>query len=75
MARRITTEDAVLGLKKLGFSCRASALANFLGTESRNVATALRTATEDGRVKISWPKGQSVAVYRFVRLSVARARK
>ncbi|QXV72212.1 hypothetical protein Acf1_00015 [Acidovorax phage ACF1] len=64
---RITCEQAVLALKELRTSHPAKSIALHLGTDARAVATALRAATNDGRVSCSWSKG--LAYYRFVRLS------
>lgn len=65
---RITCEDAVRALKNRGLSTTAKCLAQFLpGADSRAVATALRKATNDGRVSIRYKKG--IALYRFKRLT------
>lgn len=63
---KVTAEMCVLALKTLKHSTTAKALAEFMGTESRNVATALRGPTSDGRV--SWTAKNGIARYRFVRL-------
>ena len=63
----ITCEACVLALKKHGLSTTAECLAQFLNSNSRNVATAIRKATRDGRVTMSFKKGR--AFYRFVRLT------
>ena len=68
MSTKITCEDAVLALKKHGLSTTAKCLAQLLpGADSRAVATALRNATRDGRVTITYRKG--IAWYRFKRLT------
>lgn len=72
---KITTQDAVLAAKFFRSSQPAAALAGYLSKQkggpvtSRAVATALREAVSDGRVKINYPKGLQVATYRFVRLT------
>jgi hypothetical protein len=69
MANKITCEDAVRALKIHGLSTTAKCLAQFLpGADSRAVATALRKATNDGRVNIRYTK-KGIAFYRFVRLT------
>lgn len=67
--RKITCEDAVRVLKEFRTNQTARTVADALKTDSRNVATALRAAVNDGRVKMSFPKSLGVAVYRFVRLT------
>lgn len=73
--KKITTDDAVRALKKLGVSSTAKTVASLLcagesgAVSSRSVATALRGAVDDGRVKSTWRKGGQVARYRFVRLT------
>lgn len=64
----ITGEQAVAALKQLGTAQSAASIANFLGTDSRAVATALRRPVEDGRVSLSWRRKAGKASYRFVRL-------
>ena len=67
MTTRITCEDAVRALKNHGLSATAACLAHFFpGSSSRAVATALRKATGDGRVEMTFKKG--IAFYRFKRL-------
>jgi len=45
----------------------AKAIADYLFTDSRAVATALRAATDDGRVHVMYKGG--IAQYRFTRLT------
>lgn len=72
---KITGEDAVRALKKLGRSVPATEIAAALSTSPRAVATALRAAVNDGRVSIRYGAARSfsgaklqVALYRFKRL-------
>ena len=67
MTEKITCEDAVMVLKKIKVLVPAKWIAEKLGTDSRAVATALRKATNDGRVYVRYRKG--IAEYRFTRLS------
>ena len=69
--KKITCQDAVLALKQRGLSTPAKDIAEMLGTDSRAVATALRSATKDGRVTSTHRKG--IAFYRFKRLTVRTA--
>jgi hypothetical protein len=64
---KVTCADVVKALKSRGLSTTAAALAGSLQTSSRAVATALRQATDDGRVRMTF-KGWR-AWYRFVRLT------
>lgn len=63
----ITATDCVQALKKRKLSTSASALAAWIGTDSRAVATALRGPVRDGLVTISFKRG--IGFYRFVRLN------
>ena len=67
MSKKITCEDAVMALKKLKVFVPAKLIATVLDTDSRAVATALRKATNDGRVYVRYSKG--IAEYRFTRLT------
>jgi len=67
MAKKITCEDAVMVLKRLKVLVPAKLVATVLDTDSRAVATALRKATNDGRVYVRHRKG--IAEYRFTRLT------
>jgi hypothetical protein len=62
----LTCEEAVRALKRVRLSTTAKSLAARQATSSRAVATALRAATEDGRVSVTYKRG--LAYYRFVRL-------
>jgi len=69
---KITCKDAVLFLKKRGLSTTAESIALAMthagcATTSRAVATALRSAVNDGRVTITFRRGRGF--YRFVRLT------
>lgn len=66
-SNKLTTADAVRALQKLRLSSSAAIVAAHLGTTSRAVATALRSAVADGRVRRRFTKG--IAWYRFVRLT------
>ena len=72
-ARRIiTAQDAVLAGRGMGRACTAKEIAEYIGgTDSRAVATALRTPTCDGRVTINYRR--AVATFRFKRLSTTGA--
>lgn len=63
----VKAEDCVRALKAHALSTTAKSLAQFVGSDSRAVATALRKPTSDGRVSIRFKKG--IAFYRFVRLT------
>ena len=66
---KITAEQCVMALKRRDLRTTARALADYLGTDSRAVATALRKPVKDGRVKIRYTRGLGFgAEYRFVRL-------
>lgn len=67
---RVTCDDAVKALKAINTSVGAKAIAAHLGTSSRAVATALRQATEDGRVSMRFKGG--LALYRFKRMRAGR---
>ena len=67
MATKITCEDVVIELKKIKTLVSAKWLAGKLDTDSRAVATALRKATNDGRVYVRYRKG--IAEYRFTRMT------
>lgn len=67
MSNKITCMDVVLQLKKVKTLVPAKWLAKRLATSSRAVATALRTAVDDGRVYRSFTKG--LAWYRFTRMT------
>jgi hypothetical protein len=67
VSNKITCADAVLALKIRGLSTTASSLAGPLKTSSRAVATALRQATDDGRVGMTFKEG--LTWYRFIRLT------
>lgn len=70
VAVKIKCEDVVVALKQIGLTVTANAIAQRLGTDSRAVATAVRAAVNDGRVKITFPKrGGGPAYYRFVRIT------
>lgn len=62
---KITGEQCVLALKIFGRVAPASLIAEFLATDSRAVATAMRKPTKDGRVSFTFRRG--VMHYRFVR--------
>ena len=70
--QKITCEDAVLCLKRFGLSWPAKTIGAAMKTDARAVATALRMAVKDGRVKITYRK--SIGFYRFIRLT-AKATK
>lgn len=61
----VTCEQVVSALKTIGRSVKAAQVAYYMGTDSRAVATALRKATKDGRVTITYRK--NFGWYRFVR--------
>lgn len=63
---KVTCEQTVRKLKHIGRSVPAKTIALFLNTDSRAVATALRSAVRDGRVTINYRRG--IGHYRFVRL-------
>jgi hypothetical protein len=63
----ITCEDVVRKLKQWRLSTPAKSIAQMMGADSRAVATALRKATYDGRVKMKFRRG--IAYYRFVKLT------
>jgi len=63
---KITCQEAVLAVRAIGRSTTAKDIAAHMGTSPGAVATALRKATQDGRVELSWPKG--IGLYRFKRL-------
>lgn len=65
----ITCNEAVLELKKIRRSTTAKELADRMNTDSRAVATALRKATEDGRVAIIYGRRRGIGLYRFKRLT------
>lgn len=62
----ITAEDVVRGLKSGKRSMPAKIIGEWLGTDSRAVATALRKPVKDGRVSCTYRRG--IAWYRFKRL-------
>jgi hypothetical protein len=81
MDAKITCDDAVRALKRIGRSSTASLIACELKTSSRAVATALREAVNDGRVSIRYGAARSytgaklqVALYRFKRLKALAER-
>lgn len=63
---KIICADSVRALKELNRSVPAKVIALKLGTDSRAVATSLRNAVRDGRVKITYRKG--IGNYRFIRM-------
>jgi hypothetical protein len=67
MYMAITCEDVVRKLQQWGLSTPAKNIAEMMGTDSRAVATALRKATYDGRVKMAFKRG--IAYYRFIKLT------
>lgn len=73
MKKKVTTADVVLALKAMRVSSTAASIAAHIAgnqpdtVTSRAIATALRQATEDGRVSITYRKGRGY--YRFKRLS------
>jgi hypothetical protein len=69
MDTRVTADAVVRACKALGTAHPAKAIAAKLGTDARAVATAARRPVADGRLRIWYPKGSAVALYRFVRLS------
>lgn len=71
-ARKITSAETLACLKSLSAVKRwhsGGELAECLGTDAQNVATALRLPIKRGQVQISFPKKLRRAVYRFVRMS------
>lgn len=64
---RVTCEEAVRALKRIKTTADARQIAAALAASPRAVATALRQATNDGRVSIRFKKG--LALYRFKRLT------
>ena len=63
---KITCQEAVLAVRAIGRSTTVREIAAHMGTSPGAVATALREATQDGRVERSWPEG--VGLYRFKQL-------
>lgn len=63
---KISADDVVYALRILRTSQPAKVIAQWLGTTSRNVATAARLPVQDGRIKITYKKG--IGRYRFVRV-------
>ncbi|MCA2999850.1 MAG: hypothetical protein ING75_14735 [Rhodocyclaceae bacterium] len=72
---KVKCEEVVLALKRNKNSMTAKNLAKVLGTSSRAIATALRTAVEDGRVSINYKLLRNTALYRFVRLTAKPAQE
>jgi hypothetical protein len=70
MDTRVTADAVVRACKALGTAHPAKTIAAKLGTyDSRAVATAARKPVSDGRLRVWYPKGSAVALYRFVRLT------
>lgn len=67
MRNKITCNDVVSELKNIKTLVTAKYLAERLNTDSRSVATALRKATEDGRVYRRFKNG--LFWYRFTRMT------
>lgn len=53
MSKKITGDDCVKVLKTMSYGGRAADIGYLLGTNSHAVASALRKAVKDGRVKIN----------------------
>ncbi len=71
---KVTAEQCVMALKRRNLNSTAKELADYLGTDSRAVATAMRKPVRDGRVTIRYTRGLGFgASYRFVRLKAVAA--
>lgn len=68
--RTITADDVVMAAKGMARACTAKELAAYIGgTDSRAVATAARTPTDDGRLSRTHHRKQNCANYRFKRMT------
>lgn len=65
---KVTAEDCVQALKNIGLPVTAAALAGYMGTTSRAVATALRKPMRDGRVTAKFSKKTGICTWRFKRM-------
>jgi len=72
--QKVTAAECVLALKTFSKGGKAKDIAFVLNTDSRNVATALRKPTHDGRVKLGWDKKTGVAVYKYIRSTPAKVK-
>lgn len=66
---RITGDDVVFALKAIGRTVEVAELAKQLGTtDTRAVATASRKPRNDGRIRMTYNRHFTGALYRFVRM-------